>query len=534
MAAPAEVALQVVRNRIFADPTLAKLDADLRHTAREARWIGVNWWTIALGALVAALTAIGAAMVPAMRDSPVVTTLIGVLGAAAPFAAKAMLLLRDLSHTGTAFQRAVIDQTQAEFERIEAASSQQLQQRRDAVTAAQKKVEQLRTQVDALATATRQTQEALATGEERGREARENLAVAAAAAEASRRQLASLTVGTLLEDTIQEAGDTKVFRKQLGTLSHARSYFQRLSETMKAAREDFANNRGPEPELERVVLYIDDLDRCPAEQVRKVLQTVHLLLAFDLFACVVAVDPRWIIQCLTESPGMIDSAKAHDVDLGVLGGLTTPSDYLEKIFQIPLWLRPVPQERRAALAATLLEQDLDPAVAAPSKIDRGAHTRSGVGQDGEAVAPVVPVNEVRIDLRELEFLQTRVSPLLAGNSRALKRFVNTYHLVKAALSEVEFNAFAEGEPYRVCMAQLALLATRRQRARRLAALVDNASTSAPGDLASWLRSLQSDKDTEVCAIGQELAGALLPDLAGLAFDRFAFWFERTRRYSFYL
>ena len=533
-AAPAEVALEVVRDRILADPTLAKLDEDLRHIAREARWLGVNWWTIALGLLVVALTVLGASMVTALRDSPLVTILIGALGTAAPFAVNAMGLLRQLSQKGAAFQSAVIARTQAEVARIEAENALQLQQRRDAVTAAQARVEQLRTQVDALATAAQQARQALATAEERRREAREMLEVAAAAAEASRRRLTALTVGSLLEDTIQEAGDTEVFRKQLGTLSHARSFFQRLSETMTAARQDFANGKGPAPQLERVVLYIDDLDRCQAENVRKVLQAVHLLLAFDLFVCVVAVDPRWIIQCLAKSPGLIDPEQLKDADLDVLGGLTTPSDYLEKIFQIPLWLRPIPPERRAALAATLLQHDVDTAGRATSGTrDANAHGGIDLGSDDEGAAPVVPVKEVRIARVELEFLQTRVSPLLAGNSRALKRFVNTYHLVKAALSEVEFAAFNE-EPYRVCMALLALLATRRQRARRLAALVDNASASPPANLEAWLHALQADKDTELCAIGKELGAALLPELAGLGFDRFTFWFERTRRYSFYL
>jgi hypothetical protein len=137
----------------------------------------------------------------------------------------------------------------------------------------------------------------------RGGDRWRQLAAAAAGAAAARRTLDALTAGSLLGETIQEAGDTEIFRKQLGTLSYARSYFQRLSETMQAARREPAGGAGTPPVLERVVLYIDDLDRCPAAKVREVLQTVHLLLAFDLFACVVAVDPRWIIQCLAESPG---------------------------------------------------------------------------------------------------------------------------------------------------------------------------------------------------------------------------------------
>ncbi len=35
--------------------------------------------------------------------------------------------------------------------------------------------------------------------------------------------------------------------------------------------------------VNRIVLYIDDLDRCEPDKVAKVLQAVHLLLAFPLF-----------------------------------------------------------------------------------------------------------------------------------------------------------------------------------------------------------------------------------------------------------
>ena len=157
----------------------------------------------------------------------------------------------------------------------------------------------------------------------------------------------------------------------------------------------------------------------------------------------------------------------------------------------------------------------------------------GAGATEKPEADPPPVHEVRIDPRELDFLQTRVAPLLDGNSRALKRFVNTYHLVKAALSEVEFDNFANHEPYRVCMAQLALLATQRGRARLLAKLVDEASQSAPSSLGQWLAGLRT-APTPMCSIAADLASVLLPELSDLPFDRFAFWFERTRRYSFYV
>src|SRR5262249_42283739 len=118
---------------------------------------------------------------------------------------------------------------------------------------------------------------------------------------------------------------------------------------------------GPPP-LERIVLYIDDLDRCPPRQVVEVLEAVHLLLALDLFVVVVAVDARWLIRSL----------EYHHHELfkgGTQKNLATPIDSLDKIFQIPFTLltptpgatggflrsllpRPVPQPASASRASS--------------------------------------------------------------------------------------------------------------------------------------------------------------------------------------
>jgi KAP family P-loop domain len=76
-----------------------------------------------------------------------------------------------------------------------------------------------------------------------------------------------------------------------------------------------------------VVLYIDNLDRCPTEMVIKVLEAVHLLLAFPLFVVVAAVDARWLESSLRELYTQLKDQAA------------VPADYLEKIFQVPFWVQ---------------------------------------------------------------------------------------------------------------------------------------------------------------------------------------------------
>lgn len=95
--------------------------------------------------------------------------------------------------------------------------------------------------------------------------------------------------------------------------------------------------RGPA----RIVLYIDDLDRCPPDRVVEVLEAVQLLLKTSLFIVVLALDERYVARALEK------------VYSGVLSRQGRPSgtDYIEKIIQIPYRVRPI--------ARTALQQYLD-------------------------------------------------------------------------------------------------------------------------------------------------------------------------------
>jgi len=106
------------------------------------------------------------------------------------------------------------------------------------------------------------------------------------------------------------------------------------------------------PKIDRIVLYIDDLDRCPPERVVEVLQAIHLLLTFPLFVVVVGVDARWVSRSLAHKyrdlwrhDGIKNQQIAKDPETGELRDTAAqPQDYLEKIFQIPFWLRPMTEE----------------------------------------------------------------------------------------------------------------------------------------------------------------------------------------------
>jgi KAP family P-loop domain len=372
-----------------------------------------------------------------------------------------------------------------------------------------------------------------------------------AAVESKKAELAKLTTGTLLEEFLNERVSSDGYLKELTVFTRIRNDFERLSDLMTKSNEDYVAEKlvngtvAAPPAVSRIVLYIDDLDRCPTERVVEVLKLVHLLLAFPLFVCVAAVDPRWINRCLQQAPGLIDVKSDLDSEVGVPA---TATDYLEKIFQIPLWLRPVPSEQRGAIVRTLLdpaESPDDPQFDLPiTASDRLVATGQSEGVEGENENDSSTSTRIDPDIisaDELRYLD-RLVGLLDGNPRSLKRFVNTYRLVKTALSDVELAMFLQPlktthrdgrigkySPYRVCMAQLAVLCTQRNRALNLVRYADQATANS--SLADWLTHFETiDADLAKC-----FRAALSEDLDnGTDVETFKRWLERTRRYSFYL
>jgi predicted KAP-like P-loop ATPase len=100
--------------------------------------------------------------------------------------------------------------------------------------------------------------------------------------------------------------------------------------------------------MARVVVYIDDLDRCPPDAVIEVLEAVQLLVHSPLFIAVLAIDERYINRAL---------AKKYQGVLS-LQGRPSAADYLEKIIQIPYRVRPLAEEAiRSYLKAQVVVQD---------------------------------------------------------------------------------------------------------------------------------------------------------------------------------
>jgi hypothetical protein len=113
-----------------------------------------------------------------------------------------------------------------------------------------------------------------------------------AQAQAIEAEIAALTPGRVFV----EFADVRSmdYRRRLGLLATVRSDLLKLQgeirENNRKAVDPQATPTADAKIPNRVVLYIDDLDRCPPGKVLQVLEAVHLLLAFQQFVVVVAVD----------------------------------------------------------------------------------------------------------------------------------------------------------------------------------------------------------------------------------------------------
>ncbi|WP_405996672.1 P-loop NTPase fold protein [Streptomyces sp. NBC_00829] len=321
---------------------------------------------------------------------------------------------------------------------------------------------------------------------------------------ALRERLALVDAAARLGDFLQEHADGTSYRPHQGVLGQAHADLLRLSHDLKAARLQWRTEGTPSPPpLERIVLYVDDLDRCPPDRVVEVLQAVHLMLGLDLFVVVVAVDARWLIHSLRHHHNALfqhENTPTADDTASDANGLATPVDYLDKIFQIPYALNaPAAQTMGRYLRSLLPTSDTDGTPQAPmasSALDPSL-TADGIEAERdnslplhhEAADPTATVSEpppgpepltramedadlmpqgLRIGAAEIAFM-AQLGGLLP-TPRAAKRLVNLYRLVRIGMPATDLPAFASSTgpaPYQAVQILLGVLAGNPRAAEEL-------------------------------------------------------------------
>jgi len=297
-----------------------------------------------------------------------------------------------------------------------------------------------------------------------------------------------------LYNFIEKKALSNDYKQYLGIVSIIRKDFEILSELFADSKEErnqpltkkeaekkqeivSFRKRFKKP-LERIILYVDDLDRCSEERVVQVLEAVNLLMAFPLFIVVVGVDPRWVKIALEAKYQKQFTLKTEEEGLRI-----SPSNYLEKIFQIPFRLKSAEDKTVKSMLKSLAEKKIslpteEEEAETPDSLENGAmgntssDNSTGEGQEvdtgnengdanqsegeaGDAQGDVssdennngdytgvaesdqeAPKNEKEVieslefSPKEIELIQ-EMSCVLGSNPRAIKRFVNIYRIMKA-------------------------------------------------------------------------------------------------------
>ena len=315
-----------------------------------------------------------------------------------------------------------------------------------------------------------------------GAQQRQRLVAAADAADAEvsalEREVRDFTAAGQLAGVVADRAASGDYRSQLGMMSRIRQDFAHMSRLLsQAAGEPVdaaalgrpvdtpapADAAGDQlPRIDRIVVYIDDLDRCPPRRVVEMLEAVHLLLAVDLFVVVVAVDPRWLLSAIaahyrdvlettTSRPDPQAVIVVVDPDDETLWQ-SSPAQYLEKIFQLILTLPPLDtgsyQRMLGGLVSTREDratrvEDTDAITGGPGPSPAGRVAAAGMNSAAAAAnsmtfevrlpaARVVErIDPFALDPDEVRLLNLLGPPLFVSTPRQVKRLANSYGLLAA-------------------------------------------------------------------------------------------------------
>lgn len=252
------------------------------------------------------------------------------------------------------------------------------------------------------------------------------------------------------------------YQKHLGIISIIRKDFEILNDLFLGHNKEINKNNSNEDfknkfkkPLERIILYIDDLDRCPEDNVVEVLEAVNLLMAFPLFVVVVGVDSRWVKNALHKKH--ISQFKKLDDLNDDLTQVLEVSNYLEKIFQVPFHLKDANNNSVKTMIKNLAKpvivnkfnnysskdfineevdfenknvkkdllqqlKDLDLEITYEQTLIESTKSEEDSNLDN--------IEDLILNDDEIEIMQD-MSEIIGNNPRCIKRFVNTFRIIKA-------------------------------------------------------------------------------------------------------
>ena len=407
-----------------------------------------------------------------------------------------------------------------------------------------------------------------------------------------REHLALVDARASLSEFLTDRASPQAYERYRGLLGQVRADLETLSKELAAARREWEAGLGStDAPLERIILYVDDLDRCPPHRVVEVLEAIHLMLALDLFVVVVAVDARWLIKSLerhyrdmfsTDKGPAVTTTGPLDADDDAEPARAV--DYLDKIFQIPYVLGRPPIEAMADFVRVLLRTETPSSAGftlsrtAGSAQETGeARPDAGGASDGAALMTKAgqdadqprtgeppgtgrgraagddqgwhpktrPAEEPGTDLPDLRPLGLQLSQpeiefmaklgAVMPTPRAAKRLANLYRLVRIGVPDgglADFIGTEDGGAYQVVEILLAVLAGSPATAQDIFREIRYASGG--GDIRAVFAGASNFTEGDFCGRLNAVLVRIARDTPLLtAVEEYQRWCPELARYSFH-